>query len=177
MDEAVKEVLEMIEPLRAGELAERLGKVSVYIQSAARAGDARQSANFIRFAILNLDAALAAALEAAVFRPRLASRSDEQKKADALKKSFDRMDRPDRGMLEHYRGSSDPLNKYLVAGPWGHEYLKRRGVDLEEFDREICEMLGCIESPAGRMMAAYARIRRAIGEVERSKLGEDAKEG
>jgi hypothetical protein len=71
-------------------------------------------------------------------------------------------------MLDHYRSSSDPLNKYLVAGPWGHDYLKVRGVDLEEYDRELCSLLGCEESPAGRMMMGYARLRRAVGAVEAS---------
>jgi hypothetical protein len=167
MAEAAKAVQGMIEPLRTGELSLKLGKALVYVQSAAKAKDAKQAGNFIRFAHLNLDVALAKALETAVFRPRLASKSDEQKKATALQKTFDRIDDPAASMLEHYRSSSDPLNKFLVAGPWGHEYLKKRGLDLEQFDRELVEMLGCGKSPAGRMMLAYAGIRRAIGEMER----------
>jgi hypothetical protein len=167
MAEAAKAVQEMIEPLRTGELSDKLGKALVYVQSAAKAKDAKQASNFIRFAHLNLDAALAKALETAVFRPRLASKSDEQKKTVALQKTFDRIDDPAPAMLEHYRSSSDPLNKFLVAGPWGHEYLKKRGANLELFDRELVEMLGCGESLAGRMMLAYAGIRRAIGEMER----------
>ncbi|HPS92488.1 MAG TPA: hypothetical protein PKV33_10040 [Methanothrix sp.] len=167
MAEAAKAVQEIIEPLRTGELSEKLGKALVYVQSAARAKNAKQADNFIRFAHLNLDAALAKALETTVFRPRLASKSDEQKKAAALQKTFDRIDGPAPAMLEHYRSSSDPLNKFLVAGPWGHEYLKKRGVDLEQFDRELVEMLGCGESPAGRMMQGYAGIRRAIAEMEK----------
>ncbi len=165
--DAAKVVLETIAPLRTGEMSEKLGKVSVYIQSAAKSKDAKQASNFIRFARLNLDASLAIALESAVFRPRLASKSDEQKKAAALKKTFDRIDSPGQAMLEHYTSSSDPLNKYLVAGPWGHEYLKTRGVDLEDYDRMLCEILGCEDSLAGRMMQSYAHIRRAIDEVER----------
>lgn len=165
--EAAKAVQEMIEPLRTGELSDKLGKTLVYVQSAARAKDAKQAGNFIRFAHLNLDAALAKALETAVFRPHLASKSDEQKKAAALQKTFDRIDNPAPAMLEHYRSSSDPLNKFLVAGPWGHEYLKKRGVDLEQFDRELVLMLGCGVSQAGRMMLGYAGIRRAIAEMEK----------
>ena len=165
--EAAKAVQEIIEPLRTGELSDKLGKTLVYVQSAARAKDAKQAGNFIRFANLNLDAALAKALETAVFRPRLASKSDEQKKATALQKTFDRIDDPAASMLDHYRSSSDPLNKFLVAGPWGHEYLKKRGAELEQFDRELVLMLGCGESQAGRMMLAYAGIRRAIGEMEK----------
>lgn len=166
MAEAAKAVQEMIEPLRTDELSDKLGKALLYVQSATKSKDAKQAGNFIRFAHLNLDAALAKALETAVFRPRLASKSDEQKKATALQKTFDRINDPATAMLEHYRTSSDPLNKFLVAGPWGHEYLKKRGVDLELFDRELVEMIGCSESPAGRIMLAYARIRRAIGEME-----------
>jgi hypothetical protein len=165
MAEAAKAVQEMIEPLRTGELSDKLGKSLVYVQSAAKAKDAKQAGNFIRFAHLNLDAALVKALEIAVFRPRLASKSDEQKKATALQKTFDRIDDPVQAMLEHYRSSSDTLNKFLVAGPWGHEYLKKRGAELELFDRELVRMLGCGESPAGRMMLGYAGIRRAIGEM------------
>lgn len=167
MAEAAKAIQEMIEPLKTGELSDKLGKALVYIQSAAKAKDAKQASNFIRFAHLNLDGALAKALETAVFRPRLASKSDELKKATALQKTFDRIDDPAASMREHYRSSSDPLNKFLVAGPWGHEYLKKRGADIEQFDRELVEMLGCGESPAGRMMLAYAGIRRAIGEMEK----------
>lgn len=167
LTDAVKEVQEMIAPLRTGELAENLGKVSAYVQSAARAKDSKQAGDFIRFAILNLDAAMTAALESAVFRPRLASKSDEQKKSAALQKTFDRIDSPASAMLEHFRTSSDPLNKYLVAGPWGHEYLKKRGVDTGEFDRVLCGLLGCEGSTAGRMMLGYARLRRAVCEVER----------
>jgi hypothetical protein len=167
MAEAANIVQEMIDPLRTGELSDKLGKALVYIQSAAKAKDAKQAGNFIRFAHLNLDAAQAKALETAVFRPRLASKSDEQKKATALQKTFDRIDNPAPAMLDHYRASSDPLNKYLVAGPWGHEYLKKRGMDLEQFDLELVETLGSGESPAGRMMRAYAGIKRAIGEMEK----------
>ncbi len=166
-EEAANAVQEMIEPLQTGELTEKLGKVSIYVQSAAKAKDAKQASNFIRFAHLNLDSALAKALETAVFRPRLASKSDELKKAAALQKTFDRIDDPAPAMLEHYRTSSDPLNKFLVAGPWGHEYLKKRGMDREQFDHELVEMLGCGESPAGRMMLAYSGIRKAIGEMEK----------
>jgi len=102
-----------------------------------------------------------------VWRPRLASKTDEQKKAVALQKTFDRLDNPAEAMLEHYRSSSDPLNKYLVAGPWGHEYLRKRGIDLGDYDRELCELLGCRETAAGRIVLGYAGLRRAIDEVEK----------
>jgi hypothetical protein len=165
MAEAVEAVQSRLLPLRQGEYSEKIGKVSVYVQSAAKSRDAKTMGNFIRFAHINLDAVQAAALEALVWRPRLASKTDEQKKASALQKTFDRVDSPAKAMLEHFRSSSDPLNKYLVAGPWGHEYLRKRNVDLEAFDRELCEMIGCGETAAGRIVLGYARLRKAIDMV------------
>jgi hypothetical protein len=164
--QAVEEVQKMLEPLGQGEFSLKIGKISVYVQSAAKAHDAKTLANFIRFAQLNLDGVLVAALVAVVWRPRLASKADEQKKAVALQKTFDRLDRPAEAMLEHYRSSSDPLNKYLVAGPWGHEYLRKRKVDLEDYDRELCEMLGCEETAAGRIVGSYAGLKRSIDELQ-----------
>ena len=164
---AVEDVQRMLAPLRQGEFSEKIGKISVYVQSSVKARDAKSQSNFIRFAHLNLDAALAAALESLVWRPELASKTDEQKKATALQKAFDRLDNPAQAMLEHYRSSSDPLNKYLVAGPWGHEYLRKRNVDLGDYDRELCEMLGCQDTAAGRIVRIYAWLRSAIDEVER----------
>jgi hypothetical protein len=164
--QAAEEVQKMLEPLRQGEFSLNIGKISVYVQSAVKARDAKTLANFIRFAHLNLDAVLVQALESLVFRPRLASRADEQKKATALQKTFDRLDRPAQAMREHYQSSSDPLNKYLVAGPWGHEYLRKRKVDLEEYDRELVEMLGCGDTVAGRIVRNYAGLKRSIDEIQ-----------
>jgi hypothetical protein len=164
--QAAEEVQKMLEPLRQGQFSLNIGKISVYVQSAAKARDAKTLANFIRFAHLNLDAVLVQALESLVFRPRLASRADEQKKATALQKTFDRLDRPAQAMREHYQSSSDPLNKYLVAGPWGHEYLKKRGIDLEDYDRELCQILGCQETIAGKIVLGYTGLRKAIDLVE-----------
>jgi hypothetical protein len=160
--QAVEEVQSLLLPLRQGEFSEKIGKISVYVQSAARARDAKTLANFIRFAQLNLDAVLVQALEVMVWRPRLASKTDEHKKAMALQKTFDRLEGPAKAMLEHFVSSSDPLNKYLVAGPWGHEYLRKRKIDLEDYDRELCEILGCGETAAGRIVKSYAGLRRAI---------------
>jgi hypothetical protein len=120
----------------------------------------------LSFARLNLDAALVQALEALVRRPRSAGKKDEQKKAEALKRAFDSSSEPGKAMLKHYRETSDPLDKYLVAGPWGHEYLKQRKTDLEEFDHALCEMLSCGGTPAGNMLLHYAALRRAIDELE-----------
>jgi hypothetical protein len=164
--QAVEDVLKMLEPLQQGEFTEKIGKISVYVQSAAKARDAKSLGNFVRFARLNLDGVLVAALEAVVWRPRLASKADEQKKAVALQKTFDRLENPAQAMLEHYQSSSDPLNKYLVAGPWGHEYLRKRKVDLEGFDRELGEMLGCEDTVAGRIVRSYASLKRSIDELQ-----------
>jgi hypothetical protein len=164
--EAIDAVHSQLIPLRQGEFSEKIGKISVYVQSSAKARDAKSLSNFIRFAHLNLDAVLVQALEVLVWRPRLASKTDEQKKATALQKTFDRLENPAEAMLEHYRNSSDPLNKYLVAGPWGHEYLRKRRIDLEEYDRELCEALGCGETVAGRIVRSYASLNRSIDELQ-----------
>ena len=164
--EAIEEVQSQLLPLRQGEFSEKIGKISVYVQSSAKARDLKSLSNFICFARLNLDAVLVAALEAVVWRPRLASKTDEHKKAMALQKTFDRLENPAQAMLEHFLSSSDPLNKYLVAGPWGHEYLRKRKVDLEDFDRELCELLGCGESAAGRIVRSYASLNRSIDELQ-----------
>ncbi len=126
--------------------------------------------NSLRFSRINLDAALMEALDAVVKRPRSASKSDEQKKSLALKRVFDGSPEPDRAMLQHYRASSDPLDKWLVAGTWGHEYLMKRGIDLENFDRELCGMLSCEETAAGRIVLSYSSLIRALEAVEETAL-------
>ena len=168
--QAVHEVQSRLMPLRLGEFSANMDKVSVYVQSAANSNNPKTLANFIRFARLNLDAALTQALEKLVYRPRLASKTDEHKKSVALQKTFDRLDDPARAMIEHYKSSSDPLNKYLVAGPWGHEYLRKRGIDFEQYDRELCMILGCEETAAGKVVLGYADLRKAIERVEATSV-------
>lgn len=163
------EVKASLLPLRDGEFSAKIDKILVYTQSAVRSKDAKGRDNFIRFAHLNLDAVLVQALESMVFRPRLASKSDEQKKAAALQKTFDRLEHPEKALLEHYVASSDPLNKYLVAGPWGHQYLQRRGIDakaLEAFDIQLCELLGCGDTAAGRIVLAYAGLSHLLDQFK-----------
>ena len=163
------EVKASLLPLREGEFSAKIDKILVYTQSAVRSADAKARDNFIRFAHLNLDAVLVQALESLVFRPRLASKSDEQKKAAALQKTFDRLEHPEKALLEHYVASSDPLNKYLVAGPWGHQYLKSRGIDakaLEAFDIQLCELLGCGDTAAGRIVLAYAGLSHLLDQLK-----------
>ena len=132
--------------------------------------------NSLRFMRINLDAVMVQALELVVWRPKNPTKTDEAKKAAALKKTFDRLEDPAKAMLEHYRGSSDPLNKYLVAGPWGHDYLRKRSVNLEDYDRELCEMLGCQETPAGKIVLGYAALGRAVEDLERLILASLQKE-
>ena len=126
--------------------------------------------NSIRFAHINLDAALAQALEKLICRPRNPTKTDEHKRAMALQKTFDRLDSPAEAMLEHFLSSSDPLNKYLVAGPWGHEYLRKRKIDLEEYDRNLCEILGAQETAAGKIVLAYAHLERSLKAIEEKGL-------
>jgi len=57
-----------------------------------------------------------------------------------------------------------------VAGPWGHEYLRKRGIDLEQYDRELCTILGCEETAAGKIVLGYADLRRAIERVEATSV-------
>lgn len=166
---AFKELSLILLSLRQGDFSARMDKVLVYAQSAARSRDARARDNFIRFACLNLDAALMQALESLVFRPRLASKSDEQKRALALQKSFDGLEHPEKALLEHYVSSSDPLNKYIVAGPWGHQYLVKRGIlwqDLRAFHMQLCELLGCKDTVAGRIVLAYAGLSHLLDKLK-----------
>jgi hypothetical protein len=135
-------------------------------KAAIKAGFQKSLQNSLAFSRRNLDTVLVQALGALVSRPRNPTKTDEQKKSDALKKTFDRLASPQEAMLEHYRSSSDPLNKYLVAGPWGHQYLQKRKIDLEEYDRQLCEMLACQDTAAGRIVLGYTRLCRAIDEVE-----------
>ena len=136
------------------------------VQARAKSFDL-STKNSLRFMRINLDAVMVQALELVVWRPKNPTKTDEAKKAAALKKTFDRLEDPAKAMLEHYRGSSDPLNKYLVAGPWGHDYLRKRSVNLEDYDRELCEMLGCQETPAGKIVLGYAALGRAVDDLER----------
>jgi hypothetical protein len=169
----MQEAQSLLLTLRQGEFSAKIDKVLVYLQSAAKGKDAKTVNDFIRFAHLNLDAVLVQALESLVYRPRLASKTEEKKKAMALQKAFDRLDNPEKAMLEHYKSSSDPLNKYLVAGPWGHEYLKKRGLDpahIAAFERELCDLLGCSNTAAGRTVLAYAILSLALDRLQSELL-------
>ncbi len=124
----------------------------------------------LRFARMNLDAAMVQALDAVVRKPKVASKADEKRKAEALQRSFDRFPDPTEAMLEHFRSTSDPLDKYTVAGPWGFEYLRKRGADLETYYRELCEALACRDSPAGRVVLSYKKLSQGVDDVEDQAL-------
>lgn len=197
LERAIEAVQSILQPLRRDEFSMKIGKVSIYVQSAAKSWDACIKAmqsleqksskdgmtadsilsgfksslkNSLCFARINLDAALVQALQTLVWRPKNPTKTDESRKAAALKNVFDRSATPGKDMMQHYISSSDPLDKWLVAGPWGHEYLRKRGMDLEDFDRALCEILECGNSVAGNIVLSYTRICRAIDEVEMAAL-------
>ncbi len=193
--EAIEAVKGLIMPLKEGEFSEKLYKVQVYVESIEKSwrtyrsalealskeGDTekrRKSAEAkymgfessvkgtLRFARMNLDAAMALALERAAKKPKVASKADESRKALALQRAFDRIPNPTKAMLVHHRTTSDPLDKYLVAGPWGFEYLKKRQTEMESYYDELCGMLQCQDSAAGKVILGYGRLNMAIGAVE-----------
>jgi hypothetical protein len=201
LQKSIRDVQSLISPLREGEFSEKLYKVSVYIESIEKswksyrasldslneeddpekrrkAAEARAKGfeaslkGSLRFARMNLDAAMVQALDAIVRKPRVASKADEKRKAEALQRSFDSFPDPTEAMLEHFRSTSDPLDKYLVAGPWGYEYLKKRQVGSEGYYYELCSMLSCESTPAGRVVASYGGLNRAIDAVEEMALAE-----
>jgi hypothetical protein len=86
-------------------------------------------ASSIKFARLNLDMAMVRALDKLIRRPKSANKIDEQKKIRSLHDWFDQFPDPVTAMLEHFKASSSPLDKYLVAGQWGHEHLRKRHIN------------------------------------------------
>ena len=196
---SIEAVQSLLQPLQEGEFSEKLYKVSVYLQSISKSWDACRSAlqalekeddsekrsraveskakgfeaslkSSLRFARLNLDAAMVQALDAVVRKPKNASKADEKRKADALQRAFDRFADPTKVMLEHFSSTSDPLDKYLVAGPWGFEYLRRRNGDLEAYYRELCEVLACKDFAAGKIVLSYKKMNQGIDDVEEQAL-------
>jgi hypothetical protein len=95
----------------------------------------------LKFARMNLDQSMVQALDKLVKRPKSASKVDEQKRMQALTQWFDQLQDPAPAMLEHFIASSTPLDKWLVAGQWGHQYLRKRKIDLDSYDRKICELV------------------------------------
>ena len=195
LHQAVEALQSLLTPLMVGEFSEKIGKVSVYIgsiekswksyssslESAAKQTDPEKrkdaldsgirsfktsAQNSARFAKMNLDQAMSQALKTLVRKPRKTNKVDEKRTIDALLRWFDQVPDPTGQMIEHFKATSNPLDKYLVAGPWGHEYLRKRGINTEAFDREICQALECGDSAASRLVLSYGSLNRAIDEVE-----------
>lgn len=198
---SIQDVKSLISPLKEGEFSERLYKVLVYVESIEKSWNSYRSSleglnkeedpekrrkaaeskakgfesslkSSLRFARMNLDAAMVQALDTIVRKPKVASKADEKRKAEALQRSFDRFPDPTKAMLEHFRSTSDPLDKYTVAGPWGFEYLKKRQIDSEGYYAELCGMLSCEDSAAGRVVMSYGKLNRAIDDVGEKALAE-----
>jgi hypothetical protein len=199
LHQAVEALQSILTPLTVGEFAEKIGKVSVYIgsiekswkgyssslESAAKQTDPEKRENALdlgirsfktsaqnsaRFAKMNLDQAMSQALKTLVRKPMKTNKVDEKRKIDALLRWFDQVPDPTGQMINHFKATSNPLDKYLVAGPWGHEYLRKRGINTEAFDREICQALECGDSAASRLVLSYGSLNRAIEEVEGAAL-------
>ena len=124
-------------------------------------------ASSTKFARMNLDMAMVQALDKLVRRPKSANKIDEQKKIRSLHDWFDQLPDPVPVMLEHFNASSNPLDKYLVAGQWGHEYLRKRRIDPEAFDGQLCELISCSDSEAVGMIMNYGKLIKAIDAVEK----------
>ena len=201
IEKSLELVQSILEPLKEGEYAIYLNKVSSYIsaigksvstnklalesirlqakgnqdqyKAAVKAKTSSLKASFesyIKFARLNIDLAMANALDNLVRRPKSASKIDENKRIESLQKWFDQLPNPADAMLEHFIASSTPLDKWLVAGQWGHQYLKKRRVDLETYDRRLCEIIKCSDSTTVRIVQSYGKLNRAIDALEKCFL-------
>ena len=123
-------------------------------------------ASSIKFARMNLDMAMVQALDKLILRPRSANKVDEQKKIRSLHGWFDQLPDPVTAMLEHFKASSSPLDKYLVAGQWGHEYLRKRHINPEAFDNQLCKLISCSDLGAVGIVMNYGKLIKAIDAVE-----------
>lgn len=197
LKESIREIQDIIGQIKSGEFSDRLGKVSVYMGTAAKSCDAYDSItesaahqagsdqkqheknkdakikgirssilNSIKFARMNLDQAMAQALNKLISRPRLMTKTDEVKRAVALQTWFDKVEDPTNAMLEHYKESSIPLDKYLVAGQWGHDYLRKRRINTGTYDRELCEILPCSDNAAKDVILNYGKLSCMIDALE-----------
>jgi hypothetical protein len=190
--ESVSAIQIVIDRMKEGEFSEPLERVSVYIGSIVKSWDTYNSSskctgqradapdktdalrssikNSIKFARMNLDRAMAQALDRLIPRPRMVAKSEEIKRAASIQTWFDGQKDPSSAMLEHYKGSSIPLDKYLIAGQWGHGYLRARRINPEEYDRRLCELLQCQGSDSGRVLLNYGLLVRAIDTFEERAL-------
>lgn len=122
--------------------------------------------NSIKFARINLDQSMTQALDKVIPRPRIMTKTDEVKRAGSLQTWFDKLEDPTSAMLEHYNGSSIPLDKYLVAGRWGHDYLRKRRINTEAYDLKLCEILPCSDNSARGVILNYGRLSNMIDALE-----------
>lgn len=120
----------------------------------------------LKFARMNLDTAMAQALDKLIRRPKSANKMDEQKKIRSLQNWFDQLTDPTTAMLEHFKASSTPLDKYLVAGQWGHDYLRKRQINPETFDSKLCELISCSDSTAVGIVLNYGKMVKALDLME-----------
>lgn len=125
----------------------------------------------LKFARMNLDMAVAQALDKLIRRPKSANKIDEQKKIRSLQNWFDQLTDPTTAMLEHFKASSTPLDKYLVAGQWGHDYLRKRQINPEAFDGKLCELVSCSDSTTIGIVLNYGKMVKALDVVE-ERIGE-----
>jgi hypothetical protein len=205
LKESIEAVRGLILPLKEGEFSGKLYKVLVYVESVEKSwsacctfqddlnkeGDMEKRRTVaeakvkgfeaslkssLRFARINLDAAMVGALEKVAKKPKAASKADEKRKSEALQRAFDGISDPTKAMQEHFRSTSDPLDKYLVAGPWGFEYLTKRQIETEHYYEELCGMLSCEDSASGKVVLSYGKLNRAIDAVEELAM-KAAKEG
>jgi len=194
LQKSIEEIQSIIGQIKKGEFSERLGKVSVYLGSISKGWDTYNSQlksagqhtggnqnhyrdtrikalrsstmNSIKFARMNLDQAMAQALDKLIPRPRLMTKADDVKRVGSLKTWFDKLQDPTGAMLEHYKGSSIPLDKYLIAGRWGHEYLRGRGINTEAYDHELCDILTCSDSAAREVILNYGKLSCMVDALE-----------
>ena len=110
------------------------------------------------------------ALDKLIRRPKSANKIDELKKIRSLQDWFDQLPDPATAMLEHFKASSSPLDKWLVAGQWGHEYLRKRQINPEAFDCQLCELISCSDSAALGVVLNYGELTKAIEAVEERAL-------
>jgi hypothetical protein len=126
----------------------------------------------LRFARMNLDLAMSKALDKMIRRPKSANKVDESKRKQSLRHWFDQLADPAPAMLEHFKASSNPLDKWLVAGQWGHDYMRTRHIDMKEYDRKLCELIPCSDGAATGMVLCYGKLNNSIDAIESGLMRE-----
>jgi hypothetical protein len=65
-------------------------------------------------------------------------------------------------MLEHFKASSNPLDKWLVARQWGLEYLRKQRIDFDAYNRNFCELKPRSDYAATTMVLNYCMPNRRL---------------